>query len=31
MYSVSARCIDGRINKGVNINYLMKVAMLDVT
>ena len=28
MYSVSARCIDGRTNKSVNINYLMKVTML---
>ena len=30
MYSVSARCTDGRTNKGVNINYLMKVTILDV-
>jgi hypothetical protein len=28
MYSVSARYLDGRINKAVNINYLMKVTML---
>jgi hypothetical protein len=28
MYSVSARNLDGRTNKAVNINYLMKVTML---